>query len=249
MRDYGVHLDLDDLLARYERGQSVLSMSKDLGVSRMAITKRIAGLGLKVRNGTEANLIRMAKLSKEERLALAEAAHAAVRGKSHSFAQLCNRAASRERSCRIASKYEAMMIEWLTEAGIEVVPQKAIGPYNVDIALPESAIAVEIFGGNWHTTGLHAARYRKRIEYLLGCGWLPVVVWASGRCGFHRDCAQQVITIHEINCSNKSARTQEHVIRGDCKTTPVAKVNPDNGPLVLNVKNGNKRRATNGRFC
>lgn len=243
-----VFIDLDDLAARYHRGESVLYMSKELGVCRGAITKRLSQIGLKVRSGSEANLIRMAKLSKAERLALASAAHAAVRGRPQSHADLCKRAISREQSARVASKYEMRIMSWLRDAGIQFTPQKAIGPYNVDIAISESCIAVEVFGGNWHATGLHAARYRERTDYLLSCGWLPFIIWVRKRLIDWR-CVEQIIALHQIGCSNETKWTQEHVIRSDGKTTPIAEVNPNNGTLIMNVQSGNERRAANGRFC
>ena len=86
------------------------------------------------------------------------------------------------------------------------------------------------------------------MDYILSEGWLPIVIWINKKTLDYR-CIEEIVTLHQINCTNKTERTQEHVIRGDFKTTPVAEVNPNNGTVILNVKSGNKRRAENGRFC
>lgn len=196
---------------------------------------------------------RMAKTPPEERMRLTNAAHAAVRGRRQSVEHRCKTALTIERNAKVASAYEADMIQWLTEEGISVTPQKAIGPYNIDIAIDESRIAVEIFGGNWHATDRHAARFAKRMEYLLRSGWTVIVIWAckgwGGKTLWSRASADYVIALHKVNRSRESASGEKHVIRGDGKTTPVATFNPQNGALILGVRSGNKTRDTNGRFA
>ena len=40
-----------------------------------------------------------------------------------------------------------MMMIQLQEYGFKVTPQKAIGVYNVDLAIESRSVAVEVFGG------------------------------------------------------------------------------------------------------
>lgn len=244
-------LDLDDLRKRYEAGESVLSMSKTFGVSRATICKRLEQMGLAIRNSSDAMFIRHAKLTKSERLALSDAAHAKVRGMKHTPEQLAKRSAIREFNA-IPSKYEVVMQHWLHERGVSFTPQKAVGPYNIDIALDESRIAVEIFGGHWHAGGTHAAGYRRRIEYLLSHHWMPVIVWVTKAWKgvyFTTDSADYIVAFHERFRTDKPEYRQEHVIRGDAKTTPIAKFKPHNGALILGMNSGNETRDAYGRYA
>jgi very-short-patch-repair endonuclease len=248
-----IEINLDDLRSAYDSGESVKGIADRLGVSRPVIIRRLNEIGIQPRTSSEAMYIRMANTSPEGRLRLAQAAHAAVRGKPKTFEQKCKNAASRELRGGFDSAYESAMFHWLTERGLTITPQKAIGPYNVDLAIDESRIAVEIFGGNWHSTGHHAARFRHRTDYILGQDWIPVYIWAStgwaGKLEFTEASADYVVALHKVRRAGKSCPRQEHVIRGDCRTTPIAKHHPHNGSVVLGLSAGNDRRHPNGRFA
>lgn len=247
-----IEVDIDNLCRLYDSGESVKSLANILGISRPCVVRRLKEVGRTPRNRSESMFLRMSKTSPEERLRLSEAAHASVRGKTQSFETRCKIALARESRGGCDSVYESSMFDWLVERGLSPVPQKAIGPYNVDLAIDESRIAVELFGGDWHATGRHAARFRHRTDYILGQGWIPVFIWAqtgwAGKIEFSDASAEYVVALHKIRCAGKSSGCQEHVIRGDGYTTPVAKHNPHNGALVLGVSRGNERRHTDGRF-
>ena len=227
-----ITLCANDLVSRYDAGQSVNAIGKALSVSRSVVRNELVRAGVKPRTRSEAGVVRMQSLSPAERKRLASAAHDAARGRTKTVAEMELKARTIERIGK-SSKYEIAFGKWLADRGIEFVPQLAIGMYNVDIGINSSRIAVEIFGGNWHSTGRHAARYRSRMESLLGAGWLPVIIWCGRDFGFSEASADYVAAIHEIRCSDKTVRCQEHVIRGDCKTTAAARVNRYNGALVL----------------
>ena len=249
-----IELDLNDLARRYHAGESVLSISKSFGVNRQTVNLRLNQLGLEVRNGSTANTIRMSRLTKEERLSLASAAHDAVRGSVKSSEQLANMAKGREACHTVTSEYERTIASWLASLGLVVTPQLAVGPYNVDIAINESRIAVEVFGGNWHASGRHAARYRARVEYLMSENWLPVIIWVVRSTTtklpqLSEACADYVHTLHQRRCLDKTKPSQEHVIRGDCKAGPTTRYNPDNGAIVLGFNTGNQTRDNYGRYA
>ena len=75
-----VNVDLGDLRNRYLAGESLLTISKSLGVSRPTLRRRLKGMGFKIRGQSEAMAFHYQRLSPEERGRCAEAAHAAVRG-------------------------------------------------------------------------------------------------------------------------------------------------------------------------
>jgi hypothetical protein len=101
------------------------------------------------------------------------------------------------------------------------VLQKAVGPYNIDIAA--KPIAVEIFGGHWHGSGRHVARAPKRFRYLLDQGWPFVIVWADARhAPLTPDAAQYIVTFAEFVRSHPTARREYRVIWGTGEeATPV----------------------------
>lgn len=81
------------------------------------------------------------------------------------------------RTCRTVgigkteSYLERKMASGLSLAGIDAVPQFAIGPYTVDFALPVSKVVIECDGDYWHSLPKCAARDRRKDTYLTNRGW------------------------------------------------------------------------------
>jgi hypothetical protein len=65
----------------YEQGMSELAISKHLNVNRCTVARRLKAANVKRRTGSEAHILRMARMTPEERKALAAPAHAACRRK------------------------------------------------------------------------------------------------------------------------------------------------------------------------
>jgi very-short-patch-repair endonuclease len=57
------------------------------------------------------------------------------------------------------------------EVGIEVVPLYAFGIFNLDFAIPDSKIAIEINGGNWHTSHRKRKQDMAKLKVLNSAGW------------------------------------------------------------------------------
>ena len=174
------YLELPDaeIAQRYLAGESELALSKCFGVSRSAIRARILAAGISPRGSTEANRAMSAARSPEEHQRNALAAHAAARGRIANDDELLRKALARERNHANVSPAEKLLGLWLDERGIATTPQKAVGPYNIDLAA--EGLAIEVYGGGWHSYGRHAARSMKRAEYLTGNGWALMVVWVDG---------------------------------------------------------------------
>ena len=85
-----------------------------------------------------------------------------------------------------SSDSERVLDEMLQAFGHHPVPQKAIGPYNVDLAV--GSVAVEVLGGEWHG---YKPRHRERTEQILDAGWSMVFVWDTPTyplaVGVHRE--------------------------------------------------------------
>lgn len=178
----------DELVRLYLAGESQQALAGRYGLpGRLPINRVLKESGVAIRGRAETNRVNAAKRTPAENRRLAESAHRASRGRKHTLEERCKMAATRERNVSGASEAE----RWLAAELAYEVPhfhpkvtlQKAIGPYNVDLAVgtfPDGPIAVEVFGGHWHGSGRHAARAPKRFRYLLDHGWPFVIVWVNG---------------------------------------------------------------------
>lgn len=169
--------DVRDLYRSYQAGQGSIELGESIGVHPGTIRQLFKRHGLLLRSYHEANLLRNVRMGPKRRKAATAAAHAAVRGRKVGLTELCRRAATKEqRGTARVSLYEGELARVLNQFTLTF--QKACGPYNIDLAVGHS-VAVEIFGGNWHASGRHAARHQKRMKYLLNHGWNVVVVWVN----------------------------------------------------------------------
>lgn len=207
--------NLDDLLRRYQVGESELKLSREFGVSRDVIRKRLLDAGIIPRNGSQANIVSMSQMSFAERQARTAASHIATRGRHQTIAERERRARTHEALRLGISTIEIIFGEMLTAKGIVFTPQKAIGVYNVDIAVKTPRIAIEIFGGNWHTTDKHSLLHHKRIPYILNRGWSVVMIWVNARnYPLTLGARDYIVTLAQRLALHKPLRGEYHVIRG-----------------------------------
>lgn len=218
MRGRKKKIDISLMVSLYNAGSSVNALSKRFDVDRRTIYKRLVEVGITPRGPSESMYIHMGQLSAKERSRRTAAAHSAIRGKRQTFEHLCKRAIGVEASGE-GSRIEKRCISWLSDAGFSCTPQKAVGPYNVDIALDGFPVAVEIFGGNWHAYGEHAARFEKRVEYILNAGWHLVIIWVIRDYPLEPGAIDYIVSLAELISSGKAERCEEHMIRGDGELT------------------------------
>jgi very-short-patch-repair endonuclease len=240
-------IDLDDLLQLYNSGMSVKQLSKHFGIARSGIVTRLHSLGITQRNRSEAMFLRMAQSSSEERARLSDAAHAAVRGKRYTFEERCNRAISREIHGNVGkvSRIENRFIAEMEVLGYPCIPQKAIGPYNVDIALAEVPVVVEIFGGNWHAVGYHNRVYRERFDYIFNSGYQSVIIWVIRDYPLEDGAIQYVISLADKISRGETVIGKEKVIRGDGNITTTGCTQLNYRPIISNIC---PRDHTTGRY-
>ncbi len=206
-------LDVNDIVRRYKSGESEKAISELLSVSRTAIRRRLLMAGITPNNRSRAMYIMASKLTPEERRRRTKAANAAARGRKVPIEERCKVAASREKSKKGISHLENSMEKILRKAGFEPVPQKAIGPYNCDLAV--HPVAVEIFGGGWHFSGSHLARTPDRIRYLMDHGWhVLMVVIDARRFPLTTEVGNYVISYIKNARRHPSAVREYRVVRG-----------------------------------
>lgn len=223
--------DVDDLTRRYVAGESEKGLASHYGVSRGVIKRWLEDAGVGRRGIAAANMLHLMTLTPEQRSAKAAAAHDAVRGKPLSDEHAAKIAASRERTQyggRPSTGTE-WLCEALTAAGIEHAREKAVGRYNLDITLSTYPVAVEILGGNWHTSKpTHAVR----TPYILNEGWHIVFVWNTKRCKIGPAALDYIVAFAEQTRLNPPAVSQYRVIRGDGQLGASGGADDDDFPLV-----------------
>ena len=202
-----VTVDTDDLVRRYNAGESVLAISKAVGVSRPTVRNRLLSLGLPVRSASEANRIRMDAMTPEERKANALCAHEARRATPPSDEELSKKASTKERTLSKVGWGELLLADMLKAKGHHVELQKAVGPYNLDLCVGHVAIEVHVNSGN------PMRMYSRRIDSLIAHGFDVVYVWVTHRYGISSSTADCVDTV--IRAESPGPYKRCLVVRGD----------------------------------
>ena len=113
---------LDDYLA----GESELSIANRLNISRNVITRFLDSHGIKRRNQSEANTVRMRRLSTDERKSLVSKAHAARTGVQEREEVLIKKAISKELSTCHFGPGEDVLYQALCEGRADVRGEEAL---------------------------------------------------------------------------------------------------------------------------
>lgn len=203
-----------EVAERYLAGESENAIAEAFGVSRNVIAARLRAAGVARRTLTQANRLSMEARTPEENRANTRAAHDAVRGTKQSAEHRAKIAATREERQTHVSEHELRLAELLGQRGLDVRPQAAVGPYNVDLAT--GTVAVEVFGGGWHAYGAHRKRTPQRLRHILDAGWNLVIVWASlERWPIGEGACDYIEAFAKLASSNPALRGEYRVIWGD----------------------------------
>jgi very-short-patch-repair endonuclease len=236
-----IPLSTEEIANRYSSGESEKALAEAYNVSRCVIARHLKMASVERRTTSQANVIRAAGMTPEQRKLAAMAAHEAARGRQQSLNEKIQRAETRQTRQRGVSPSEMLLREWLMQRGIDTIPQMAVGPYNVDIGT--DTIAVEIFGGSWHGSGKHRETAPERCRYLLDRGFNLIIIWTdSSRWPLSPVTADYVASFIQLTSSNPPIRGQYRVIWGDGKEVPSCCLNIDN----LSIK-PSRRAANNSR--
>lgn len=231
-------LPADEVVSAYMAGTSEYALAQQYGVSRNVIARRLAEAGIQRRSHSKAGQVRAAQMSPEQRAAQAAAAHDAVRGTKQSLETLERRAMLREQRGGYDSEGERQLAEWLAQRGLSPLPQKAIGKYNVDIAV--SPIAVEVLGGGWHLEKRHHAT---RTPQILNAGWHLAFVWNhEGDSALTEGAADYVVSFLDEIRREPPTVGQYRVISGDGQLLAAGGCEDDKFPLVPPPRGSKVRR-------
>lgn len=198
----------------YLGGATKNDVARHFGIASGSAGNILERNGIAKSNRNEAVRIRNARMTPEQRLANTKAAHDAVRGRKVGYDELCQRAVTRERTGGIASSVaEHQLAALLRErTNLPVIQQKAVGKYNIDIAI--GSVAVEVSGRN--LKGYSLTISRERTEYIIDSGYLFVRVWANrSRNVVTADLADYLVALAEQVSGDPSARREYRVVRGN----------------------------------
>ena len=216
--------DLDDLVRLNQSGKTTKEIAVIYGVHVITVRRWFKRNGLVVRQ----DLGGSHQLSPERRRAVITRAAKANTGRKRSDAAKEAKARTCELRQTHISPLETELADMLRARGIAVTQQKAVGPYNVDIA--SGSVAVEVFGGGWHNTH----RDGKRLRYLLDRGWSTVVVWVDAqRYPLTVGAAEYVIAHLELSERDPAAASGYRVVWGTGQVLSTGSPDPDDIPDVL----------------
>lgn len=207
----------------YLSGTSEFALARRFHVDRRTMRKRLLEWGIRPRGMSEAQTVRARQMSPQQKARQVAAAHDAVRGSRQSFEHRRKIAIARERNGVGISRGERLVAEMIEARGYSVTLQKAVGCYNVDIALDVAPVAVEIFGGTWHNGGHHAGRFRKRFDYLINAGWYPIIIWVTKDYPVEPAMIDKIVALAEKISGNKAPIRKEQMFWGNGKPAAVGK--------------------------
>ena len=235
-------LSTEEIAQRYISGESEKALADSYNVSRNVITRHLRIAGVERRTMSQANIIRASNMTPEQRSQAAKAAHDAVRGRKHSLDEKIQRAQTRQEKQLGISPTELLLKEWLKQRGIDIIPQMAVGPYNVDLGT--DTVAVEIFGGSWHGTGRHRERSPERCRYLLDRGFNLIIIWTDElRWPLSPKAADYIASFIQLTSCDPTIKSQYRVIWGDGKEVPPESLNIDNLSIIPSRRAANDSRA------
>lgn len=227
-------IDVSGLVTRYQEGASVNALAKAFGVSRSVISLRLLTAGVKLRDQSESEQLKWSLMDPIQRAAQTAAAHKAsaikFRGVKPSAGAMIAKSAMWERT-KFMTKSEATVSAILKDIGIPHTPQKVVGTYNIDLAVDELPIAVEVCWS--HPGATYGPKLRRKIEHLLDRGWLVVFIWMlSGNTLNLGRINEHMPAWLDRARRDKSVFGRYGVIRCDRKTGPILREYLDGLPMV-----------------
>jgi hypothetical protein len=221
-------LPTDEIVKAYLGGASEYGLAQQYGTSRGPIGRILTEAGVERRGMSEAGIVRTQGQTPEQRKAQVVEANRAARKRRIGEIEKFRRALTVERDGRPGSPGEIALRAMLQERGEEPIVERAVGPYNVDLAvLP---VAMEVLGGGFHGV---KERHAERTPYILDAGWHLVMVWDyEGRSALGAGAADYLVTFLEQVRRNPPATCQYRVITGQGELLTARGREDDEFPLV-----------------
>ena len=229
-------IDLDHLVSLYAAGNSQLDCARILGVPPSAVRHRLVKAGVELPTHKPIDYNRIVSMYESGMSCEAIAPHFNVSGttirrrliasgvalrqgpsyrKPDTMLTKRMRAVTREAEGLHVGPHETHFAGLLDDMGVRYGQQTVFGRYNVDFALKELPVVIEIQAGGGSKRAV--ADYFNRTKYLLDSGQHVIAVKINSGYGktITRECAENVIACAHRLCGNPSTPSQYRVFRGD----------------------------------
>ena len=202
-------LPIEELKILYGQGFSILELSKRYNIARESVKKRLVENGVVIRDGSQANFIRMGKMTINEKKQLTKTANDTVRGVLQTSDYRTKFAKMSQLSLKVATgKGEQEFLEFLKSRNIPFVQQFAVERYNVDFIIGN--VAVEI---STSTRFERTEKFLKRTETIFKAGFSIIYIHFTGLEAFIQSFEYIIAHVNILN-SNPTLIREHWVIRG-----------------------------------
>ena len=226
--------DVKEIHAEFmEYPGGLLGYSKLIGIERNTLRWRFIKAGLPLKTCKQSIDDFNKNASKEFQIARSASAHNAVRGSKRTIIDRERRAIGVQEKQRL-SVDEIIFNQLLRYYGVKTSPLFAVGIYNIDIAVPDRKIAIEINGGGWHGTDKKITQDTEKRKFLESIGWQVFTIWTQG----HRFRRNQAIPIFEaLGFDPTSPIYKDGVIKGEIRKSGIYGKNLSDIRTVVDFKN------------
>lgn len=210
--------NLDKIIEAYKSGMSLLQLEIRFKIDDSTIRSHLIKAGVQIRSVSEGRthwLCWMRRNDPRRLQRMARKSGAARRNRKQSFQERVRRAQALYRTGTVKiGEFEQILIQRLTRLGFKAIGQWPIGPYNVDLAICKSRIAMEVRRGNANAPD--SSIRRERLEYILNQGWAVLVIYTPyTRPLIVPEVTQKMIAFLKITRSTPSLRSQYGMIGSD----------------------------------
>lgn len=217
--NYRIKLPIEEIIELYVGGKSENAIANKYGVSRNVIRLRLEEKGVHIRSQSEAEALKWSQMDVKQRENQVRAAHEAAAGRTATREERVKRAIARMETPHFSS-FEKRFLRVFQNKGIRVIPEYAFDIYNIDFALPEIKLAVEIDGGGWHDSKPKSRFDRGKEVLFAKRGWSYIRFQINhGKLVIKIKCADdRFIPVLNAVCSTPSLWCENGVVSSDSTT-------------------------------
>lgn len=157
--------NINDIIELYNAGMSMNQLSKKFGISRATLIDRFKSLDVYLRTQSESEALKWSQMSETARKRQVQKAHEACRGRFISTGEKIKRAKSAYENAFKRGLFENEIMDAIKKRGFTPLNQFSFGIYNIDIAIHELPVFIEIQTSN-HSS-LRRPKLLKRTKHIL----------------------------------------------------------------------------------
>lgn len=195
----------------YEQGKGAKAIGREIGQSWGFVNSCLRDMGLPVRDRKEARRERDRRSTPEQRAALTARAHEALRGKPRPQEWGERLAVSKAASLSAIGELEQEIGAALRALGVNLSPQVAVGPYNLDLARWPFALEV-------HRQEASPKRNMKkiaRVRHLTAVGWSVAYFWITPGKPVTEPALLVLASLFRETCQFFPGKTKAWIVRHD----------------------------------